>query len=244
MRWLFELLGRSKPATASVVDPVQQARLAALPALVQAADIDLMQQPLLVLDLETNGLDVRRDRVLSIGAVRIEGGRIPLGKTFERVLCVDTELRPDSQLIHGLTQADLAAGVAPAGAILDLLEYGADAVWLAYHAEFDRRMLARCTQEALGLALVHAPYDVAELAPMLCPEMAVPRAGLDHWIQALNLPMPARHHAVADAMVTAEIMLVLLQRARVAGMQTWRDLDMALAQWRRRQAQAGKAVFC
>jgi len=225
------------------LDAALQQRVAALPTRVRAGDILLARQPLLVLDLETNGLDTQRDRVLSIGAVRIEGGCIPLGRAFERVLRVEAHLRPDSQLIHGLTQADLAEGAVPAEAVLDLLEYGADAVWLAYHAEFDRRMLARCVHESLGLELVHAPYDVAELAPMLCPDMAAPGAGLDHWIDAFNLPMPARHHAVADAMVTAEIMLVLLQCAQAQGLRTWRDLDAALTRWRRHQ-EGNRALMC
>lgn len=225
------------------LDAALKHRVAALPALVQAGDMPLAEQPLLVLDLETNGLDTRRDRVLSIGAVRIEGGCIPLGRSFERILRVEASLRPDSQLIHGLTQADLAEGSVPAEAVLDLLEYGADAVWLAYHAEFDRRMLARCAHESLGLELRHAPYDVAELAPMLCPDLAVPGAGLDHWIDVFGLPMPARHHAVADAMVTAEIMLVLLPRAQAQGLRTWRDLDAALARWRGRQ-NGGRALMC
>ncbi|MEQ4617000.1 MAG: 3'-5' exonuclease [Corticimicrobacter sp.] len=225
------------------LDAALQRRLAALPVRVQAGDIPLAQQPLLVLDLETNGLDTRRDRVLSIGAVRIEDGCIPLGRSFERILCVEASLRPDSQLIHGLTQADLAEGSAPAEAVLDLLEYGADAIWLAYHAEFDRRMLARCVRENLGLELRHVPYDVAELAPMLCPDLAVPGAGLDHWIDVFDLPMPARHHAVADAMVTAEIMLVLLQRARMQGLRTWHELDAALVQWRGRR-RGDRALVC
>jgi DNA polymerase-3 subunit epsilon len=39
-----------------------------------------------VLDLETSGLNLNRDQVLSIGAVAIEDGAIDLGHPFERTL--------------------------------------------------------------------------------------------------------------------------------------------------------------
>ena len=49
-------------------------------------DRDFCSHPAVVFDLEASGLDPRRDRILSIGAVRIEDLAIPLDRQYERVV--------------------------------------------------------------------------------------------------------------------------------------------------------------
>lgn len=218
-------------------------RLNDLPPPLLCRDQDVLVQPLLVFDLETSGLNVQRDTVLSLGAVRIENNAIPMGRQLQRVLKVDASLRQESQLIHGLTQADLQAGSHPGDALLDLLEFGADAIWLAFHAEFDRLMLQRALARHLDTVLRHAPLDVAGLAPMLFPDYVAPHAGLDHWIKVFGLTVPARHHAVADAQVTAELVLILLQQAHQQGLNTWGELEQALLLWQKKQQEAGSFMF-
>ncbi|WMR32187.1 3'-5' exonuclease, partial [Metapseudomonas otitidis] len=64
----------------------QQQRRDALPAPQALDDRPLAEQRFVVLDLETSGLDMSRDLVLSIGAVSIEAGAVPLGRGFEATL--------------------------------------------------------------------------------------------------------------------------------------------------------------
>src|SRR5690606_7659244 len=112
----------------------------------------LSTQPLLVFDLETTGLDLKRDQLLSAGAIRIDNLEIVLGQTYERVFNVETNLPRDSQLFHGLTTADLQQGDDPCSALLDLLEHGQDALWLAWKGWFDQHMLHKAAQQWLGLS--------------------------------------------------------------------------------------------
>lgn len=205
-----------------------------VPPLSEAA---LSEQGLIVFDLETTGLDTRRDGVLSVGAVTIDDQAIALGNIFSRVLAVPVELQPDNQLIHGLTRQDLARGTPPRDALADLLRYASGRLWLAFHAEFDRRMLQRAMQQWLGIRFDPAPLDLAELAPMLCPGRVAPGAGLDGWLEAFKIDVPARHDAAIDAMVTAELALVLLARARQQGYENWGQLAQALKHWRRQRLQ-------
>lgn len=204
---------------------------------------DILEHPLVVFDLETSGLDVGRDAVLSLGAVRIEGGAIPLAGHLDRVLRVDARLKPDSQLMHGLSQDDLRRGADPAAALAELLAYGGGRIWLAFHAEFDRRMLDRALRQHLGSGFGHPLFDVAALAPMLFPEHDRRDAGLDHWAGIFGLATPARHTAAGDAQLTAEIALVLLHEARRQGLRTWGGLAGALRQWERRRAARGGPMF-
>ncbi|MCQ4311357.1 3'-5' exonuclease [Stutzerimonas sp. VN223-3] len=195
----------------------------------------LQEQRLVVLDLETSGLDMRRDIVLSIGAVVIENGGIALGDQFESTLLRPAQKVSESVLIHGIAPSELEAGEEPAEALLDLLEFIGDSPILAFHAGFDQRMLTRAVKQTLGYKLRHPFIDVAELAPMLCPDNRPRHNGLDEWCAHFGLQVLQRHHASADALVTAEIALILFSKARRQGLDSLMALNQRLTNWRQRQ---------
>ena len=56
----------------------------------------LMDLPVTVLDTETTGLDVTRDRIVSIGTVRLHGGRIYRSATFDRLVRPGIPIPPRS----------------------------------------------------------------------------------------------------------------------------------------------------
>lgn len=217
------------------LDPEQQRRLRALPAAGALEAVPLAAQRFVVLDLETSGLDLRRDVVLSIGAVVIEQGAIDLGQQFECTLNRPGQAMGVSVLIHGIAPSQLAQGVPPADALLAFMEFVGDSPLLAFHAEFDRRMLRRALRDALGYRLRHAFLDVAELAPMLCPDRRPKRGGLDDWAAAFGLVIDQRHHASADALATAQLALILFSHARRQGFDSALALSQRLAAWRRKR---------
>ncbi len=195
----------------------------------------LEEQRMVVLDLETSGLDMRRDIVLSIGAVVIEGGAIDLGQQFESTLLRPAQKVSESVLIHGIAPSELEAGEEPADALLDFMDFVGDSPLLAYHATFDQRMLTRALKTTLGYKLRHPFIDVAELAPMLCPNNRPRQNGLDQWCTHFGLQVLQRHHASADALVTAELALILFSKARRQGVDDLATLTQRLANWRQRQ---------
>ncbi|MHA6495065.1 3'-5' exonuclease [Pseudomonas borbori] len=213
----------------------QLTRRAALAEPAALGEQPLSVQRVVVLDLETSGLDMKRDQVLSIGAVVIENGAIDLGQQFERTL-----QRPDhkvsaSVLIHELAPSTIAAGCEPVEALLDFMEFVGDSPLLAFHAGFDQRMLGRALKQSLGYRLRHPFLDAAELAPMLCPQANILRGGLDDWTAHFGLQVHQRHHASADALVTAELALILFSKARQQQLDSLHALAQRLAGWRRRQ---------
>jgi DNA polymerase-3 subunit epsilon len=174
----------------------------------------LRQQRFVVLDLETSGLNMRRDQVLSIGAVVIENGAIDLSRQFECTLQREGHRASASTLIHGIAPSEIANGVEPVEALLNFMEFVGDSPLLAFHAEFDQRMLARALKQSLGYRLRHAFFDVAEIAPLVCPQAKLNHAGLDDWTRHFGLQVQQRHHASADALATAELALILFSKAR------------------------------
>jgi DNA polymerase III subunit epsilon len=228
---LFSWLRTAKPR----LDAAQQRRLEQLPKPIALGDSALRTQRWVVVDLETSGLNLNRDQVLSIGAVVIEDGAVDFSQLFERTLQrTDTKLSP-SVLIHGLGPSAIAAGSDPVEALLDFMEFVGDSPLLAFHAPFDQHMLGRALKDSLGYRLAHPFLDVADIAPLVCPEAHIREAGLDDWIKHFNLQVGERHHASADALATAELMLILFSRARRHHIDTPHALHTRLSQWKRRK---------
>ena len=228
---LFDWLRPKKPG----LNPTQQQRLAQLPPPGALSDGSLQSQRWVVVDLETSGLNLNRDQVLSIGAVVIEDGAVDFSQMFERTLHrAETKLSP-SVLIHGLGPSAIAAGSDPVEALLDFMAFVGDSPLLAFHAPFDQHMLCRALKDSLGYRLAHAFLDVADIAPLLCPDANIREAGLDDWTQHFNLHVGERHHASADALATAELMLILFNRARQQHIDTPQALQERLSQWKRRK---------
>lgn len=212
-----------------------QHRLEQLPTAADLAQCSLREQRWVVLDLETTGLNLNKDHVLSIGAVVIEDGAIDFRQQFERTLQYPQVKLGPSVLIHGIGPSAIAAGSDPAEALLDLMEYIGDSPVLAFHAPFDQHMLGRALKDHLGFKLQHPFLDVADIAPLLCPQAHIREAGLDDWIDWFKLEVFERHHASADALATAELMLILFSRARQQQIHSPLNLQQRLNQWKRRQ---------
>jgi DNA polymerase-3 subunit epsilon len=162
-------------------------------------------------DVETTGLDMRRDRVLSIGAVAVEGGEVALAHCFEAVLRQPESSSRDNILVHRIGGQRQLAGQDPAEALLGFLEYAANCPLVAYRAEFDRTMIDRALRQTLGTVCQSAWLDLAELLPALYPSNE--NRTMDEWLRAMGIQMIARHDALADALATAQMLQVCLHRA-------------------------------
>jgi DNA polymerase-3 subunit epsilon len=227
----FGWLRAAKPR----LDATQQQRLAQLRKPTALGGGLLRSQRWVVVDLETTGLNLNRDQVLSIGAVVIEDGAVDFSQLFERTLHrAETKLSP-SVLIHGLGPSAIAAGSDPVDALLEFMEFVVYFSLLPFHPRSTQYFLRLAFKESLRYRLAHPFLDVAEIAPMLCPQAPIREAGLDDWIEYFNLQVGERHHASADALATAELMLILLSRARQQHIDTPQSLQERLSQWKRRK---------
>lgn len=180
----------------------------------------LAQARFVVVDVETSGLDTRRDRLLSIGACVVESLRLRAGENYESILRRDETSERENILIHGIGPQAQAAGQPPEESLMGFLEFIGKQPLVAFHAAFDRAMLDRDLRETLGVRLPNAWIDLALLAPALVPEARLPHAGLDEWLDYFGLRAHARHRALDDAMATGELFLILFKRALAGGFDT------------------------
>src|SRR5215510_8291145 len=62
-------------------------------------------------DCETTGLDVSRDQIVAIGAVRIAGNRVMTSQRLELLVRPERRLSRESVRVHMLREQDVAQGI-------------------------------------------------------------------------------------------------------------------------------------
>lgn len=193
----------------------------------------LMASRLIVLDLETTGLNPAKDQMIAIGAVAINNNAIPLDDQFDLILRrPELDIRK-TVLIHGIGPEALTDGHETEDALLHLLDWMNGDPILAYHSAFDQKFLEKTLRAELGYGENHIWLDVAELMPVFFPRANSQGKGLDNWADTFGLHASARHHAAADAMVTAELTLIALNKAAQQGIHTLAELNDKLRYQRR-----------
>lgn len=211
--------------------PEIAARLAAWRTLAKAdLALPIEQGRYVVVDVESTGLDMRRDRLIAIGAVAVHDGRIRLADSFEIVLRQNEASGKDNILIHGIGGERQREGVEPAEALLRFLDYLGASPLVAFHVAFDETMIRRACKEYLGFEFRHPWLDLAYVMPGLLPELARKHRSLDDWLRHFGIGNYARHNALADALATGQLFLAALPLARAQGTARYaalRDIEKA-----------------
>lgn len=208
--------------------PTQAARLASWRGLPDAlAGAELASARLVVVDVETSGLNLGRDWLIAIGAVAVRGGRVALGDCFEVVLQQETASHKDNILIHGIGGGAQAGGMPAPEALLAFLDFLGKDPLVAFHVDFDETMIRRAMRRFLGLGFRHPWLDLAYVMPGLNPPLAHQYRALDDWLGHFHIHNPARHQALADALCTAQLLQIGMAQARRQHIDHFRGL-MAL----------------
>lgn len=188
---------------------------------------------IVVLDVETSGLDMKKDTLIAIGAVAIVRGRIVLEDSFDMVLRQEKPSSKSNILIHGIAGGKQRSGTDPAEALMQFLEYIGGDPLVAFHVAFDQTMLEKSLATWLQTNLKKRQWiDLAYLAPALYREHVLNHRTLDDWMRLFNITNHRRHNAVADALATAQLFLCLNKKCENRGWHTLNELGTAERQYR------------
>jgi DNA polymerase III subunit epsilon len=191
-----------------------------------------------VLDVETTGLDARRDALIAVGLVPISAGRVQLAQRWYSLIRPPADREPTaaSIRIHHLTRAEVAAAP-PRDVVLDqLLQHLTGRVLVVHVAQIDVGFLNRALA-ADGLRLRRPILDTARLAMTLhhhaqllgeVPNgLPAPAIELRRLASALNLPVYPQHDALNDALTTAQLFLAQAARFTAQGYRSLAALKRA-----------------
>jgi len=183
-----------------------------LPEIDRTAMLDHVR--LVVVDVETTGLNLMTDTLISIGAVAVVNGSIALSDSFSVVLQQRESSRKENILIHGISGSAQREGILPVDALLAFLEYLGKSPLVAFHVAFDETMIKRAMRQYLGISFKHPWLDLAYVLPALYPDLMRSHRSLDDWAGHFDIRNENRHNAVADALATAQLLLVAVAQAR------------------------------
>ena len=181
----------------------------------------------IVFDTETTGFDFNQDRILSIGAVRVQNSSIEINDNFE-VFLEQTKFNPETVKIHGIIQNEKFEKIPEIEALKKFLNYIQNSVLVAHHAGFDLKMLNKALvrnglpklkNKVLDTAVL---YKNTRIATNLINREKV--YSLDEIAEAYNIELTDRHTASGDAYITAIVFLKLLARLNKQNKLGMRDL--------------------
>jgi DNA polymerase III subunit epsilon len=170
------------------------------------------------LDTETTGLNVRRDRMLSVAAVPLQGARVYRAVTFDRLVNPGLRIPPGSTAVHSITNA-MIDEAPPFHAIAeDLASFCGARVWIGHNIGFDIAILRREAKLASIPWREPVGLDTLRLYAALRP--SAPDIELDAVATDLGVGISGRHTALGDALMTAEVYRRLLPLLAEAGVRT------------------------
>ena len=182
--------------------------------------------PSVALDFEATGLDFARDTIISFGTVPIAEGRIDVGgSVYQLVDPVDVTMDPRAITIHGLRPMDLHGAPSLEAARAALCEALRGRYLVTWFAEVEAAFLAKLFGGG-SKAWLQRSVDVRRLVAALEGGKAGPLT-LEACARRYGVPVASPHHALDDALVTAQLFLVITSKLAERGLRSIKDLQAA-----------------
>ena len=227
VNWLKNLFQKKEP----VALPDYWQRYLHTIVIQQPPTIPIAEAEFVVFDTETTGLDLKTDKVLSIGAVKVRGLQVLVQETFEVLVQQDVRTGNKSAEVHGILPGQAQAGLPEQEALAVFLDFAGSAILVGHHVKFDVEMLNQAVlRQGIKDRIRNYTIDTAQLAIRLeqrhSSHDSFSRSGysLDALVQKYNLPTEDRHTASGDAFTTAILLLKLLALAGKRGIVTVEEL--------------------
>lgn len=162
-----------------------------------------------VFDTETTGLNIKTDRILSIGCVAIKNLKIKVSDQLECYLDQD-RFNAESVKIHGLLKDGQLAKVSEETAIENFINYLGNGIVVAHHAAFDVAMINQALSRMNLPKLKNRIIDTGHLFYKTKINQNKEHFSLDELAKQFNIPLHDRHTASGDAFITALLFLKII----------------------------------
>jgi DNA polymerase-3 subunit epsilon len=181
-------------------------------------DLPLAQLAYTAFDTETTGLEPSAgDEIISIGAVRILNARILENECFDQLIDPRRPIARDAVKIHGIHSAMLAGQPHIDAVLPAFARFCEDTVLLGHNVAFDLRFL-KLKERSSGTRFRHPLLDTLLLSAVL--HQAQDSHRLEALARRFGVQVIARHTALGDAMLTAEVFLRMIPLLAAKGIST------------------------
>ncbi len=168
-----------------------------------------LEDSYVVFDLETTGFSSKNDKIIEIGAVKIQNGAIvdnfsefvnprrPIPYKITELTGINDDMVSDAQSIEDILPR--------------FLEFIGDSIVVAHNAGFDCSFISKNCND-LGLSFEPTIVDTVPLCRFLYPELKSVK--LNIVAKHLGVKLESHHRAVDDAKATADILLECFKKIK------------------------------
>ena len=179
-----------------------------------------LQEDYVVFDLETTGFSPESNRIIEIGAVKVQNGsivdrfstfvnpQVPIPFRIEQLTSINDSMVLDAPVIEEI--------------LPKFMEFCEGCVMVAHNADFDMSFI-KMNCKRMGIDCNPTIIDTVALARILLPNLN--RFKLDTVAKALNISLDNHHRAVDDAGCTAEIFVKFIEMLRDRGIETLDEVN-------------------
>ncbi|MBF0559879.1 MAG: 3'-5' exonuclease [Nitrospirae bacterium] len=184
------------------------------------------------IDTELTGLDERKDSIVSVGAVRMVGGRIDIGSSFYRLVRPDSELTAASIVIHEITPSEVMEKPDISEVLEEFIGLCGNDVIVGYCLSIDMSFINREMKRIFCRPLTNEMLDVRLLWDWLSKRhtnhkafsMPLREQSLYEMGKRLDIMLSGAHNAVMDAFITAQVFQRLIPLLLESGIRRIGDL--------------------
>jgi DNA polymerase III epsilon subunit family exonuclease len=188
-------------------------------------DAPVQNVDLVVVDVETTGQRISETGITEIGAVKLRGGQIV--DRFDRLVNPQRPIPAYVAQLTGISDAMVADASTIDDVLRDFEAFARGGVLVAHNAAFDAALLDHHARRLWGRPLGLPSVCTLKLARRRMPELE--RASLDALREHFGIEAGngSRHRALADAEITAEVLLRLTDLPGRTAMTTVAELIAA-----------------
>ena len=173
-----------------------------------------------VFDIETTGFSPLKNKIIEIGAVKVENGKIV--DRFSTFVNPEVPIPFEIEKLTSISD-NMVLGAPKIEEVLPkFLEFCSDAVMVAHNASFDMSFI-RHNAMIQGKSFEPTVLDTVSMARFLLPNLN--RFKLDTVAKELRISLENHHRAVDDAGATAEIFVKFVEMLKSRGIENLDELN-------------------
>ena len=166
----------------------------------------LLNNTFVVFDLETTGTVYNRDKIIEIGAIKIEGGK--LTDTFSCLIDPEIHIPEDASKVNNIFDKDVEGCPTIEKVLPDFFKFCDGCIMVSYVIDFDFNFISHYGK-LYGYTFTNETFDAFVLAKQRVK--GVKNYKLVTIAKELGIELENAHRAVFDAVATAEVMINLLK---------------------------------
>lgn len=172
----------------------------------------LKDAPLLALDLETTGLDPSKDEIISLGLIPLDHKIIRCQGAKYWMAKPERSLHAESVTIHEITHAELEEAPRLHAILDEILTALSHQIIVVHCVAIERQFLLEAAMKVYGYPLYFPVLDTMDIERQATFKPWWQRFGrrpslrLDACRQRYKLPRYKAHHALTDALSSAELL--------------------------------------